>query len=643
MVQRLSQSLLAVPGYLQDCFAAVAYLRFMNVSHPVCPTRRWLLWCLACSLFVGALAATLRAAERYPDWARDVVWYQIFPERFANGDPGNDPPRRSLEAPWHVTERWTIMDWTADWYARAAWEREMSPHFYDTVYRRRYGGDLQGVLDRLDYLEDLGITGIYFNPVFYADSLHKYDGNSFHHIDPYFGPDPEGDLAMMAEETSNPSTWQWTAADKLFLRLLEAAKARGIRVIIDGVWNHTGRDFFAFADIREHHRKSRYARWYDIVRYDDPRTARNEFDYRGWHGFKSLPEFADAPSGSNLAPGPKRYIFHATERWMDPDGDGDPSDGIDGWRLDVAEEVPAGFWREWHALVRRINPEAFTSAEIWGSSADFLERCHFGSAMNYRGFAIPVKGWLIDASIPVSAFVERLAAEREARSAQAAAVLQNLVDSHDTQRVGSMIANRDSWEAYLNADWFDYDDAKRVSALSPGYELGAPDAEGRKIWKMLAVFQATYTGAPMVYYGTAAGMYGADDPDDRMPMWWPQMEFEPQTMRPDGRPRETPAPVGFDAEIFKAYREAIALRHRYVALRRGGFSVLEIRDASGLLVFERTHGSERVVVALNRGHGEVRLGAGMVDDLEQVYATAPAAEAGRLPPRSAAVFAADAE
>ena len=108
---------------------------------------------------------------------------------------------------------------------------------------------LQGVIDKLDYLSNLGINTIYFNPVFYARSLHKYDGNSFHHIDPYFGPDPAGDLTLMAEETSDPTTWHWTAADKLFLELLRQAHARGIRVIIDGVFNHTGRDFFAFADL----------------------------------------------------------------------------------------------------------------------------------------------------------------------------------------------------------------------------------------------------------------------------------------------------------------------------------------------------------------------------------------------------------
>ncbi|HEY3394842.1 MAG TPA: alpha-amylase family glycosyl hydrolase, partial [Lacipirellulaceae bacterium] len=149
-----------------------------------------------------------------PDWAADAIFYQIFPERFANGDPENDPTRESLEFPRGVPESWQISPWTGDWYARADWEKQLGPNFFENgVYHRRYGGDLQGVLDKLDYLQTLGVNAIYFNPLFYARSLHKYDSNSLHHIDPYFGPDPEGDLALIAKETRDPESWRWTAAD----------------------------------------------------------------------------------------------------------------------------------------------------------------------------------------------------------------------------------------------------------------------------------------------------------------------------------------------------------------------------------------------------------------------------------------------
>src|SRR6185369_5706871 len=136
-----------------------------------------------------------------PDWIRDAVFYQIFPERFYNGDKSNDPTRESLEFPDSVPKSWKISSWTGDWYARADWEKELGPNFFENgVFDRRYGGDLQGVIEKLDYLVNLGINTIYLNPVFYAKSLHKYDGASYHHIDPYFGPDPAGDLALMSKE-----------------------------------------------------------------------------------------------------------------------------------------------------------------------------------------------------------------------------------------------------------------------------------------------------------------------------------------------------------------------------------------------------------------------------------------------------------
>jgi Glycosidases len=135
----------------------------------------------------------------------------------------------------------------------------------------------------------------------------------------------------------------------LFLELIRKAHDRGIKVVIDGVFNHTGRDFFAFRDIRINGASSPYADWFTVQSFDDPETRRNELRVTGWAGFFTLPEFRNNADGSDLHPGPKQYIFHATKRWMDPDGDGDPGDGIDGWRLDVSEEVPDKFWREWNA------------------------------------------------------------------------------------------------------------------------------------------------------------------------------------------------------------------------------------------------------------------------------------------------------
>ncbi|MDX1546217.1 MAG: alpha-amylase family glycosyl hydrolase, partial [Rhodothermales bacterium] len=478
------------------------------------------------------------------------------------------------------------------------WEEAASENFYDTVYHRRYGGDLQGVIDKLDYLKELGINTIYFNPVFYARSLHKYDGNSFHHIDPYFGPDPEGDLAIIAQETSDPATWQWTAADRLFLRLVDEAHRRGLRVLIDGVWNHTGRDFFAFLDLYENQEASTYKDWYIVNRFDDPATEANEFDYEGWWGVESLPIFADTEDGEDLHPGPKQYVFDATARWMDPDGDGDPADGIDGWRLDVANEVPLGFWADWNAHVRALNPAAYTVTEIWHDAAAFLQEGGFSATMNYHGFAFPVKAFLIDRAVPPSRFGAMLD-ERRAQYPEAMQfVLQNLIDSHDTDRLASMILNRDPADGAQ--EQFGYDRAVTpMHGQSPDYRVHAPGETDRHLQRLVALFQMTYLGAPMIYYGTEAGMWGADDPDDRKPMVWPDLTYADEAIDPMGR--ERPAdPVAFDSSLYRFYRDVIALRNDHAALRHGAFDVLAADDEHDVFAFARTLGADALVVVLNR-------------------------------------------
>lgn len=546
-------------------------------------------------------AESLAPSDAVPDWAADAVFYQLFPERFRNGDPTNDPTRASLEFPIErVPESWAVTPWTSDWYARADWETARGDDFYDDgVFDRRYGGDLQGVIDRLDYLDSLGVNAIYFNPVFYARSLHKYDGNSFHHVDPYFGPDPDGDLALMAAETSDPETWHWTAADRLFLDLIREAHARGIRVVIDGVFNHTGRDFFAFEDLRRNQAASPYADWYIVERWDDPATEEDEFEYKGWWGVHTLPEFADTPDGADLHPGPKAYVFDATARWMDPDGDGDPSDGIDGWRLDVANEVPIKFWTDWNAFLRQINPDVYTVTELWDEAEEFLRVGGFSATMNYHGFAYPVKGFLIDGTLAPSAFARMLDERRADYPEPVQFALQNLVDSHDTDRLASMIVNAPDGE-YVNAGRFDYDVGERVSPRNTdAYDVRAPNERERELQRLVALMQMTYAGAPMVYYGTEAGMWGADDPDDRKPMVWPDLEYDDECADPLGRDRACDR-VAFDHELFGFYQDVIALRTGSPALRRGSFDVLLADDERDLFAFSRAVGGETMVVVMNR-------------------------------------------
>ncbi len=554
----------------------------------------------------GSHFADQAVAQFIPDWVTGAVFYQIFPSRFRNGDPSNDPTRDSLEPPISVPDTWAISPWTGDWYARADWELQEGESFYENgVFNRRYGGDLQGIIDKLDYLQDLGINAIYLNPVFYARSLHKYDASSMHHIDPYFGPDPQGDFELIQKESADPKTWHWTAADKLFLDLIRQAHRRGIRLIIDGVFNHTGRDFFAFADIVEKQEKSEYKDWYIIQSFDDPATDKNEFRYKSWWGFETLPEFSDTPSGDDLHPGPKQYVFDITRRWMDPNNDGDPSDGIDGWRLDVANEVPMRFWRDWNTLVRELNPEAYTVGEFWGEALEYLVDGRFSGTMNYHGFAYPVKGYLIDGGLSPNDFGLQIEQRRGTYPKAMQKSLQNLIDSHDTDRLASMIVNANPRD-YKQPERFDFDVSEKVSPRNNNqYSVRAPNERERKLQRLVALMQMTYVGAPMIYYGTESGMWGGDDPCDRMPMVWDDLTYQDQSHDPLGRPRESD-PVAFNKELFKFYRQLIHLRRDSQALSHGAFEFAGVDDAAMFFAFQRSYNGEELLVAINRGEKPFR-------------------------------------
>lgn len=541
-------------------------------------------------------------ADRYvPDWVAEAVFYQIFPDRFRNGDPANDPIRESLEDAEHVPASWKVSPWTGDWYEQADWERELSDNFYEKgVFHRRYGGDLKGVLDKLDYLQSLGINAIYFNPVFYARSLHKYDASTMHHIDPYFGPDPVGDLAMMDRETSDPQTWQWTAADKLFLEVVAEIHKRGMRVIIDGVFNHTGRDFFAFADLRQNQEASPYKDWYIVQYFDDPATPHNDFRYKSWWGFETLPEFADNAELNDLHAGPKQYIFDITRRWMDPNGDGDPSDGVDGWRLDVANEVPIGFWNDWNKLVRELNPQAYTVGEFWDHAREHLIEGRFSATMNYHGFAYLVKGFLVDGTLTPHDFGNELVKRLAEYPRVMQYAMQNLIDSHDTERVGSMIVNA-TGKPYLQPDRFDYDVSERVSPrYANEYSVRKPNLRDQQIQRLVVLMQMTFVGPPMVYYGSESGMWGADDPCNRMPMVWDDMQYDSQAADPLERPRDADEVV-FDDVLHNFYARMIQLRRQSPVLAHGSFTPLVGDDDAKFFAFRREWQGQEVLIAINRG------------------------------------------
>jgi cyclomaltodextrinase / maltogenic alpha-amylase / neopullulanase len=529
-----------------------------------------------------------------PPWAKDAIWYQIFPERFRNGDPRNDPTSADLE--FGPERAWHVSPWTSDWYELQPWEETHSKRFYDDVFERRYGGDLQGVIDKLDYLADLGITAIYFNPVFEAISLHKYDASTYHHIDHTFGPNPAEDLQEMKSETDDPATWKWTSADSLFLKLIKEAHRRGIRVIIDGVFNHCGTRFWAFQDVIKNQQHSRYATWFDVRRWDDPSTPQNEFTYKGWWDVKELPEFWEGDS-SFVKP-VWNYFFNITKRWMDPNGDGDPSDGIDGWRLDVANKVSHVFWRAWRKQVKSLNPDAYIVGEIWDDASRWLAGDEFDAVMNYP-FARAVVRFFIDTDArhcKPSDFDHELASIRKDYPGEIGYVLQNLIDSHDTDRLASMTMNPNR----------KYDDQNGLRN-NPNYNVGKPTSTAREIQKLILLFQMSYIGAPMIYYGDEAGMWGADDPDDRKPMVWPDLVYDRERTHPITGKVRTDDKVVFDSSLFEYYKTLVRVRKENVALRRGDFTSLLVDDANGLFAFKRSSGDNEAIVILNNSIARQRV------------------------------------
>lgn len=542
-----------------------------------------------------------------PEWAKGIVWYQIFPERFRNGDPANDPTPASLEGayPHDHTSLWQIHPWTADWYRLQPYEAENGRSLWFNIQRRRYGGDLQGILDSLDYLVELGVEALYLNPIFDAPSAHKYDGATYHHVDPHFGPDPEGDRRLMASEIPHePATWLWTAADQLALRLIDEVHRHGLRIIFDGVWNHMGLRSWVFRDVAANQQESPYRDWLKVASWDEP-TAGTRFDYDGWFGARELPELRQDENGlvSGSAEtggfGPREYVFAAARRWMDPDGDGDPRDGIDGWRLDVAFCVRHPFWKAFRQHVRAINPAAYLVAEVVQSVRNeqpYLRGDEFDATMSYN-FAFAAVEFLVGGAGAITAtqFDERLRELREAHPAEVAHVMQNLVDSHDTPRLPSIIINRDIWP-YRDYDRF----VKRSRAEnSPTYDTRKPNATERRLQRLVALFQMTYVGAPMIYYGDEAGMWGGNDPCCRKPMVWPERVYEAEVALPDGRARAHPDEVAFDRDLFDHYRKLIALRKDSPALRRGDYRTLLADDARRLFVFAREAEGDTALVALN--------------------------------------------
>jgi cyclomaltodextrinase / maltogenic alpha-amylase / neopullulanase len=569
-----------------------------------------------------------KKAFHVPAWARGITWYQIMPERFRNGDPNNTPEASDQKYAWphDHTSPLQLHPWGSDWYRMQPWEKENGRDIWHNIQRRRYGGDLLGIIDQLDYLQDLGVGALYLNPVFEAPSHHKYDAKGYHHADPAFGPDPEGDRRIIAGETPNdPSTWNWTSADELLLQLIEEVHRRKMYIILDGVFNHVGLASWVYRDTLEKQQDSDFRDWLAVEswagnaafaagtaastrltglqeelhrRYGGESPFRPGFGVRFWEGFLELPEWRQDRRG--LVEGPRQYIFDITRRWMDPYGTGDTASGVDGWRLDVAYCVKHPFWKAWRKHVRSINPEAYLVAEVIDSiskTQPYVKGDEFDAVMNYN-FQFACNEFFLweDGGINATEFALKLEKLMSGFPEPVPHVMQNLLGSHDTDRLASRVVNR---RLGGGRKWWDY--YQRSKAENREYLTRKPDSSERVMQRLMVLMQFTFPGAPMIYFGDETGMWGANDPCCRKPMVWPDIAYDDEALLPDGSPRPKPEPVAFDEGLHLYYRTLIRLRNDHPALRHGSFAALHTDDGMGLIIFRRELDGDQVLVAINNG------------------------------------------
>lgn len=541
-----------------------------------------------------------------PSWANEVIWYQIFVERFNNGDPSNDPTQETVAAAsnfYQTPDDWSVTPWTHSWYEQEDWAVNMEVPFYDGLQLRRFGGDLQGVLDKLDYLEDLGITAIYFNPINDAPSLHKYDARNYRHVDVNFGPDPEGDLALIASEVpDDPSTWKWTSADKMFLDLVEELHQRGIRVILDYSWNHTGVEFWAWKDIVENQQNSKYKDWYAIKSFDDPATPENEFEYEGWLNLHSLPEIRKVdvtteritgyPYEGDINKGAKKHIFAVTERWLAPNGD--VSKGIDGYRLDVADHVGMKFWRDWREHVKAINPEAYLVGEIWWAEwpdklmnpVPYVKGDVFDAVMFYQVYR-PARYFFADTDVSITAdqLVDSLQFQWSRLQKPVRYAMMNTAATHDSPRLLTSFNNPNKYKVDANP---------RADST---YKTGKPDPETYTRTRLYLLHQFTSIGAPHIWNGDEMGMWGADDPDCRKPLHWPEYEFEPESHNNFQHGDKIFDEIKFNQAHYDYYKRLIQLRKDNPVLSEGEIEFIKTKGK--LLGYLRKNDQEEMIVLFN--------------------------------------------
>jgi cyclomaltodextrinase len=383
-----------------------------------------------------------------------------------------------------------------------------------------------------------------------------------------------------------------------------------MKIIFDGVFNHMGITSFAFQDVIRNQQRSHYKDWFVITSWDDS-VKGTKFDYEGWWGVKDMPVLRETRKG--LAPGARDYIFAAVRRWMDPEGNGHIAAGIDGWRLDVADEVNHRFWKSFRKLVRSINPEAYLTGEVIEpvkGIIPYLKGDQFDAVMNYNFMFIACDFFINGPRrCPVSLFDNLLQNLREACRSGVTLAMQNLLGSHDTDRPLSRIMN--TWSgSFLDKSRY-FEESK---ATNPHYHTGKPDDRAEAIMRLMVLFQMTYPGAPMIYYGDEAGMWGAKDPCCRKPMVWDEMVYDSARYKPNGEKRNPADPVTVDHSLMDHYKKLTGIRKRWPVLQKGDFCTVFIDDRKEIYAFSRNYLDQSALIVINNSDKDQNIELRIHDD-----------------------------
>ena len=503
-----------------------------------------------------------------PDWAKGAVMYQIFTDRFYNGDKTNDVESR---------EYFYIGD-----YSRKVTDWNKYPDKMGV--REFYGGDLQGVIDKLDYLQDLGVEVLYFNPLFVSPSNHKYDIQDYDYIDPHYGVIVEDGGEVLAEGvTENRLAAKYQkrttdiknleASNQLFIKLVEELHRRGMRIILDGVFNHCG-SFNKWMDrerIYENQEDyepgafispdSPYRSYFRFFK-EEPGNWPYNSNYDGWWGHDTLPKlnYEDSMKLEN-------YILYIGREWVSPPYN------VDGWRLDVAADLGRSneynhqFWKKFREAVKDANPEAIILAEHYGDPSDWLQGDEWDTVMNYDAFMEPVTWFLTGMEKHSDEAREELRGNADNFVGSISHHMSNML-TPSLQVAMNELSNHDHSRFLTRTNHM----VGRVEHLGP---KAAEEYVNEAIMREAVAIQMTWVGAPTIYYGDEAGVCGFTDPDNRRTYPW-------------GHENQ---------ELLNFHKEMIRIHKEHPALRTGSLNILSWDE--NVLAYGRFLGEDRIVAIIN--------------------------------------------